>query len=675
MQENRAFDHYYGTLKGVRGFNDRVVVPLKSGLPVFYQPTNQSDLTQYMLPFHAVMKETSASCMDAPEMNYPCDIRMWNKGRFDSWNTGRSPGMGMSYFSREDLPYYYTLYDNFAVGDQYFQSTFTQTNPNRLHFFSGSNGLSVGEPAMLDNTEPRPGFNWTTVAELLEAKNISWKVYQQWNNFDDNGFAWFSNFQKSRPGDILYDKGMKRYPSLIAEFEKDLRDGTLPSVSWLIAPSTRSEHATNQPSVGEEFTSRILDRLKSHPKVYAKSAFILNYDEGGQFFDHFWTPTPPLNEENGFSTVSVKEEINTEVMTSEPVPIGLGFRVPLLVLSPWSRGNIVVSEVFDHTSVIKLIENRFGIYCPNISPWRRAVVGDLTSAFDFDHPDYTWPELPETKTYIEESIRECLDLPYPMVPTEQSMPKQEPGVRISRALPYQFETSDVIDFESKKMLLSINNIGQAGGHFISYDLANIESEAAIKHFTVESGKRIEDAPISVNCLEESCTYGFQLMGPNGFFRQFYGSNLCPLHQASLSYQPADQTVTITLLNSGSIATEFSIVDNAYGATSLSMSINGGEVKSIKWDVASSSNWYDITVSDSGCYSRRFGGRMETGADSISDPAMGAGIPDVGFTHLTNHPVVPPEFRIMSLSDKDVNDQKAEHKDAMVHWEIDPEFIN
>ncbi len=92
MQENRAFDHYFGTMKGVRGFNDRVVVPLKTGLPVFYQPTNVSDLTQYMLPFHAVMKETSASCMDAPEMNYPCDIRMWNKGRYDSWNTGRSPG-------------------------------------------------------------------------------------------------------------------------------------------------------------------------------------------------------------------------------------------------------------------------------------------------------------------------------------------------------------------------------------------------------------------------------------------------------------------------------------------------------------------------------------------------------------------------------------------------------
>jgi phospholipase C len=104
MQENRAYDHYFGTLRGVRGFNDRVVVPLRSGLPVFYQPTNQSDLSSYMLPFRATMKETSASCMDAPEMNYPCDIRMWNNGHFDSWNTGRSPGNSSTY-SFSNSPY------------------------------------------------------------------------------------------------------------------------------------------------------------------------------------------------------------------------------------------------------------------------------------------------------------------------------------------------------------------------------------------------------------------------------------------------------------------------------------------------------------------------------------------------------------------------------------------
>lgn len=189
MQENRAFDHYYGTLNGVRGFNDRFPIPLRSGRNAFYQPTDQNNLTSYMLPFRVNVETTKAICMDAPEMDYVCDIKMWNNGFCDSWNTARAPGetydtlirflkcigMGMSYFSRADLPYYYALYDAFATGDQYFQSTFTQTNPNRLHLFSGSNGLSVGLSAILDNTEPRPGFEWETLGELLERNNISWK--------------------------------------------------------------------------------------------------------------------------------------------------------------------------------------------------------------------------------------------------------------------------------------------------------------------------------------------------------------------------------------------------------------------------------------------------------------------------------------------------------------------
>jgi phospholipase C len=86
--------------------------------------------------------------------------------------------MGMSYFTRDDLPYYYALSEAVTIGDQYHQSTFTQTNPNRLHLFSGSNGLSVGQKPFMDNSEPNPGHTWTTVGEVLENANISWRVYQ-----------------------------------------------------------------------------------------------------------------------------------------------------------------------------------------------------------------------------------------------------------------------------------------------------------------------------------------------------------------------------------------------------------------------------------------------------------------------------------------------------------------
>jgi phospholipase C len=335
----------------------------------------------------------------------------------------------------------------------------------------------------------------------------------------------------------------------------------------------------------------------------------------------------------------------------------------------------VVSEVFDHTSVIKFIEKRFNVLCPTISPWRRAIAGDMTSAFDFDHPDFSWPDLPATKNYTQESIDQCLHLPYPLVPVEQSLPKQEPGVRISRALPYQFLTSDRLDYDAKALLLTIDNIGEAGGHFISYDLSLLGAREAVRQFTVEGQKIIENSRLPIQCAEDgSCAYGFHLLGPNGFFRQFSGSNQCSLHQALLSYQPEDGTVAISLTNGASSTQEFSLVDNAYGGTPLSVTLSAGEVREIKWDVSSSSNWYDLTVSYSDCFGRRFGGRMETGVDGISDPAMGAGVPDVGFTAPKKHPEVPKEFHILSRTDAEALTQKADHKDAMIYWEGDQELI-
>jgi phospholipase C len=231
-----------------------------------------------MLNFHVDTMTTSATCMDAPTMDYPHDIGILNQGRYDAWNTARAAGMGMSYFNRNDLPYYYTLYESFLAGDQYFQSTFTMTNPNRLHLFSGSNGLSVGEIPVLDNTEPVPGWTWETMSETLEAANISWKTYQQADNFDDDGNAWFANFQQAQPGSPLYEKGVKKSVDLIADLENDIINGNLPSVSFIVGPANVSEHATWHPAAGEDMTARILAVFERHPEVYNTTAIILNYD-------------------------------------------------------------------------------------------------------------------------------------------------------------------------------------------------------------------------------------------------------------------------------------------------------------------------------------------------------------------------------------------------------------
>jgi phospholipase C len=256
----------------VRGFADRTAPLLPNGSPVWYQPTNASNADSYMLPWHVDSQRTSASCMRAPEMDWPTDIAMWNGGRMNAWNTARYPGFGMSYFTRDDLPYYYALADGFTIGDAYHQSTFTQTNPNRLFLFSGSNGVSAGFPAVLDNHEPNPGFNWTTAAEVLENKNVSWRVFQQLDNFDDNGFAWFSAFQSAKPGSAFFDKGLIPCIDLELALDRACAADSLPTVSWFIAPTALSEHATNHPAAGEDLSARLISVLKKYPEVYKKTA-------------------------------------------------------------------------------------------------------------------------------------------------------------------------------------------------------------------------------------------------------------------------------------------------------------------------------------------------------------------------------------------------------------------
>eukprot|EP01039_Chlorochromonas_danica_P011446 gene11446-12800_t len=650
MQENRPFDQYFGTLKGVRGFNDRTPILLQSGMDAFHQPIDASDLSQYMLPFRTEANQTNAMCMPAPEMYYPTDIKIWNHGRFDSWNTAREAGYGMAYFTRDDLPYYYTLYDHYAVADQYFQSSFTQTNPNRMHLFTGSNGLSVGQPAVVDNTEPTPGYNWTTLGEIFETKGISWRVYQQLDNFDDNAFAWFNTYQQAKAGDALFDKGMARQDDLMAAFKADIESGTLPQVSIVIAPTRKSEHATNHPCAGEDFTARLLQILFNHPDTYAKSVFILNYDEGGQFYDHHWSPTPPIDTTNGYSTVTVEGEINSDVLTSEPAPIGLGFRVPLLIISPWTRGHIVNSEFFDHTSVIQFLEKRFNFVNENLSPWRRLVTGDLLSFFDFDHPDYSLPQnLPDTSKYVELGDKECYTLPDPIIPEVQKMPQQEAGTRVSRALPYQFLVSSEVDLANNKFSITIKNIGTAGAAFIFYDLLNLKTVIPLQYALEAGDEHTTSLPLA------SKDYAFSLHGPNGFLREFRGTvstnkdESCASTaalEAQVTYNAAYQELILTVSNDDSTwptPVKVDVVDNAYALfADQTYSLAKGDRVDQYVNTKTSGNWYDITVS-SGCFKRRFMGRMETGQDTVSDPAMDLHLP--GWLPAPQEPAHPLPERV------------------------------
>jgi phospholipase C len=673
MQENRAFDHYYGVLNGVRGFNDRSAPPLPNGRSVFAQPISTSN-DSYMLPFPLYFTNTSTQCMPAPEMAYPSDTNIFNGGWMDAWNTARSPGYGMSHFNREDLPWYYALADAFTIGDQYFQSTFTATNPNRMHLFSGSNGLSVPNSGFccLNDNEPTPGFGWPTMAETLQASNISWRVLQELDNFDDNAFEWFESFKTAKIGSPLFNKGIMPVANIVESFEDLLKTDTLPQVTWIVGPTDLSEHAQHHPGDGEWLTSEFV-RVLSKPEyasVYAKTAFILNYDEGGQFVDHVWTPTPPRSAEDGKSTVTTAGELTIKEFESIPPghPIGLGFRVPMVLISPWTRGHKVYSEVSDHTSVIKLIEQRFGVHCPNISPWRRAIVSDLTAAFDWQNPDYSWPaSFPSTSKNLNQSQWECSNLPSPTIPTKQSMPVQEPGVRTSMPLPYEFVISaHSID---RQIQVTMKNSGTAGGAFQVYNWLN--TSAVPKKYTVEAGKSLSDEWSLVD-TPSSAAYNLSLYGINGFVRKFAGSTAAlNTLQSTFEYDKVNAAVVVSVSTSQGKC-GFKLVDNAYGGGSWNLvaTASGSSMASQSISVKSSGNWYDLTltlVASSECpvtgFERTFMGRMENGQPTTSDPAMATG-ESIIFPLDMQHPDLPSHLAYAPWVDgKECGSRRSQMKDV------------
>ncbi len=279
-----------------------------------------------------------------------------------------------------------------------------------------------------DMAEDRPmaqgPHDWTTYAERLQAAGISWKIYQEYDNFGDNILSVFKPFRPCDRDSALYERGRswvsehksgadrKRSDGeqLVEAFRADIAGGRLPQVSWIVTAADLSEHPTAVPSKGEHVCAKLIEALVEHPEVFAKTVFIINYDEAGGFYDHMLPPgMPPLAQADGFSTVSTAGEAkdypggDAGRANRGRYPLGLGIRVPAIVVSPWSRGGFVCSEVFDHTSTLRFIEKRFGVREPNISDWRRAVCGDLTSAFDFQSPNRDWTSLalPDTADYMQ----------------------------------------------------------------------------------------------------------------------------------------------------------------------------------------------------------------------------------------------------------------------------------
>jgi len=650
MQENRSFDHYFGTMRGVRGFGDRHPIPLPGGRNVW----QQSDGTKEIPPFHLDTKTTDALRVRSTPHSFADAQAAWGQGMLDQWPRFKTP-YAMGYYKREDIPFQFALAESFTICDDYHCSVTAGTDPNRVVFWSGSSsdpelraqGIDCtdehSEPdnwrCWIKGTMPTPGYTyvgnalrWPTIPDVLEKAGVSWRIYQDPN---DNwtgamhGCLAFESFRTCKPESALYKNGMSHWS--LDELARHVKDDTLPAVSWVLPSAPFSEHPHGStPIEGGEFTAKVLQALTSNPDVWAKTAFFLTFDENDGQFDHVPPAAPPSYNPDGslagkstlnlkghyFSDPDRKHLDKADHISGLVRPFGMGPRVPMYVVSPWSKGGWVNSQVFDHTSVGQFLEKRFGVVIPGISPWHRAVSGDLTTAFDFESPnDPVFPDLPNVSG-ASAVVLEHIQRPRIAPPDRPQPLAQEIGVRPSRALPYELHATSKIDSKTGQIRITFRNTGKAGAVFHVYDRLHLDRIP--KRYTVEAGKSIDDA---WDAKTDGGKYDLAIYGPNGFRRDVAGDHSVTMAEIDVRYKPPQKKLQLVLRNTGPNATAFQISQNAYGETGGVIEVSAGAQMQREWSVADAGTWYDFTVTAPG-FLRRAAGRIETGAHGISDPAMG-----------------------------------------------------
>jgi phospholipase C len=417
MQENRSFDHYFGTLPGVRGFADPSALQLSTGKSVFFQP-DAANPDGYLLPFHLDTTTTSAQSIPSTSHAYTVQHSAWNNGKMDNWlpahlaADGKNGPFTMGYHTRADIPFHFALAESFTICDNYHSSVLGPTWPNRLYHLSASID-PVGDQGgpIISNIDPTP-YQWKSYPEALTAAGVSWQVYQEVDNFGCNLLEPFQAFQDAPVKSRLFQSGLRTFSP--GQFEYDAVHDRLPTVSWLVPTSYQSEHPDYTPAAGADFVASKINAIAANPEVWNKTVFILNYDENDGLFDHVPPPTAPAGTPGEF--------VNG-------LPIGAGFRVPCIIVSPWTQGGFVASETFDHTSVLQFLERLTGVTIPNITDWRRSTFGDLTSAFGFP-TGRRFPRLPDTKGSLAAAVNSVNNFPAPVIPAaNQTVPVQETGPR------------------------------------------------------------------------------------------------------------------------------------------------------------------------------------------------------------------------------------------------------
>ena len=800
MQENRSFDHTFGTLQGVRGYNDPRAIDLPNKNKVWLQSNTEGET---YAPFHLDIKNTKATWMSSLPHSWANQVNARNDGKFDQWLNEKKNSikeyqhmpLTMGYHNRSDIPFYYALADAFTVCDQNFCSSLTGTNPNRLYFWTGTirDEQNENSRANVWNDDMDYGtLKWTTFPERLEDHGISWKCYQNEvaidTGFDGEEDPWLSNFQDN-PLEFfgqynihLHDKHIEalekrstQVPAMIAELQKkidalpagdahidhmkkqlkemqeyldaikkeketykpgqfeklsdrekslhlkafntnvndpdhrhlttltydddgtkrevqvpkgdvlhqfraDVKNGHLPTVSWLTAPENFSDH----PSAawyGAWYISEVIDILTQNPEVWKKTIFILTYDENDGYFDHVPPFVAPHSHKDGTGKVSKGIDTRTEFVTVEQEhdrkgfpeeynresSIGLGYRVPLVIASPWSKGGWVNSEVFDHTSTLQFLEDFLSkktgkkVVESNISDWRRTVCGNLTSVFrPFNNDGIAKPEFIKKDAFLE-SIHKAqfkkLPTDYKLLTKEEiaqanhaphlspCMPRQEKGIRPSCALPYELYADGKLSDDKKSFEIKFAAGNKIWGDKASGVPFNVYAPGSYQHHNENEQPAFENVRTWAYGLTagdsladnwplhefEDKNYHLRVYGPNGFFREFKGNAEDPAIQIDFDYQRAltsnkklTSNAEVVLTNLSNKPQNIEIADHAYKSNNHTRTIPASGKTTVILDLEKSHNWYDFSVKVTGqnLFEKRYAGRVEAGHSSYSDPFMG-----------------------------------------------------
>lgn len=736
MQENRSFDHMFGKMKGVRGFNDPHPHIQPDGNKVWLQKDGQG---YTYAPFHVDINKTKITWQGGLPHSWNDQVAARNGGRYDKWLPAKAP-MTLSYYDRNDIPFYYALADAFTVCDQHFCSSLTGTTPNRLFFFTGTvrGEKSNSKVAVVNNDQAESQNNvfvdWPTFQETLEDNGIDWRIYQNelWTsklpegevddwlgNYGDNPIEYVSRhnvklsayFRKNGDNTVKpaltaaevqakYDKLSQREKNLIDkafqtnisekdyltlepftftndqgksetinipkgdifhQFRKDVDNNQLPAVSWLVAPQRFSDH-TSSPLYGTWYVSEALDILTKNPEVWKKTIFVLTYDENDGYFDHHPPFVVPNPDDVSSGKVSAGINYATDFENRKGSPIGLGYRVPMVIASPWSKGGFVNSQIFDHTSSVMFMEKWLSektgkaIKSNNISDWRRNICGDLTSAFrPYNGEEIKSPEALKRDAVVT-NIGNARNKPAQVNPTalnkieidkinkfqafssqtSEHAPKQEHGIKPACALPYQLAVdanligNEVeLTFQSTKTPFG-HETETVGAPFTMNTISSFKGvQGKVWAYAVKAGDTLTDK-INLQDFDDEI-YDFRITGPNGFYRHFVGSKESPQisikikgEQSGLLAKKLTGSLIFAIENKGTKALSIQIVDNKYKAATKKLNIQTKSVTNVLLDLSKNGNWYDFTITEIGntVFRHRYSGKIETGQITSSDPFMG-----------------------------------------------------